>query len=65
MKNKNLSIGYFKGEKMIEDKVLILFPYEININNGGPSGFLAHNLLDKPRDCFVLSQDIIKLILKK
>ena len=45
---------------MISDKVLILFPYEININNGGPSGFLAHNLLDKPRDCFVLSQDIIK-----
>lgn len=45
---------------MILDKVLILFPYEININNGGPSGFLAHNLLDKPRDCFVLSQDIIK-----
>ena len=34
---------------MISDKVLILFPYEININNGGPSGFLAHNLLDKPR----------------
>ena len=60
MKNRNLSIDCFKGEKMISDKVLILFPYEININNGGPSGFLAHNLLDKPRDCFVLSQDIIK-----
>ena len=50
---------------MISDKVLILFPYEININNGGPSGFLAHNLLDKPRDCFVLSQDIIKTHLEK
>ena len=60
MKNRNLSIGCFKGEKMISDKVLILFPYEININNGGPSGFLAHNLFDKPRDCFILSQDIIK-----
>ena len=45
---------------MVSNRILILFPYEININNGGPSGFLAHNLLDKPRDCFVLSQDIVK-----
>ena len=54
MKNRSLGIGCFKGEKMISDKVLILFPYEININNGGPSGFLAHNLLDKPRDFRIL-----------
>ena len=45
---------------MVSNRILILFPYEININNGGPSGFLAHNLLDKPRDCFILSQDIVK-----
>ncbi len=50
---------------MIEDKILIVFPHEININNGGPSGFIAHNLLDKPREYFVLSQDILKTEISK
>lgn len=44
---------------MIADKILIFYPYEININLGGPSGFIAHNLLNKPRECFVLPQDLI------
>lgn len=42
---------------MIRDKILIFFPYECNINMGGPAGFIAHNLVDKPRDFFVLLQD--------
>jgi glycosyltransferase involved in cell wall biosynthesis len=43
---------------MITDKILIFFPDEININKGGPSGFLAHNLLDKPREIFVFVRDL-------
>lgn len=45
------------GEKMITDKILIFFNGEVNINFGGPSGFLAHNLMDKPRDFFQFSSD--------
>ncbi|UXZ04973.1 glycosyltransferase [Moraxella nasicaprae] len=44
---------------MIDNKMLIFFPRPLNINAGGPSGFLAHNLSDKPRDCFVLSNDLM------
>lgn len=43
---------------MITDKVLIFAPHPYNINNGGPSGFIAHNLVDKPRDYFVLSEEL-------
>lgn len=43
---------------MISDKILIFFPRKANINAGGPAGFLAHNLQDKPRDCFVLAEDL-------
>lgn len=42
---------------MITDKVLVFFTGEININAGGPAGFLAQNLMDKPRDFFVFSGD--------
>lgn len=45
---------------MITDRVLIFAPYHYNINGGGPSGFIAHNLLDKPRDLFSLPIDIVK-----
>lgn len=44
---------------MITDKILIFFPNKIDINTGGPSGFLAHNLLDKPREFFVLLTDLV------
>ncbi|MFV0222425.1 hypothetical protein OBK16_08260 [Empedobacter falsenii] len=44
---------------MRTDKILIFYPYDININLGGPSGFIAHNLLNKSREDFVLSQDLI------
>jgi glycosyltransferase involved in cell wall biosynthesis len=43
---------------LIKDKILIFFNREININSGGPSGFLAHNYADKPRNTFVLSSDL-------
>jgi glycosyltransferase involved in cell wall biosynthesis len=43
---------------LIRDKILIFFNREININSGGPSGFLAHNYIDKPREAFVLSSDL-------
>lgn len=45
---------------MITDKILIFAPYEYNINGGGPSGFIAHNLVDKPRDFFLLSHDFFE-----
>ena len=45
---------------MITDRVLIFAPNHYNINGGGPSGFIAHNLLDKPRDLFSLPFDIVK-----
>jgi len=45
---------------MITDRVLIFAPYPYNINGGGPSGFIAHNLLDKPRNLFSLPIDIVK-----
>lgn len=45
---------------MITDRLLIFAPYQYNINAGGPSGFIAHNLLDKPRDFFNLPLDIVK-----
>lgn len=45
---------------MITDKILIFSPFAVDINAGGPQGFLAHNLLDKPRERFIFLQDIIK-----
>lgn len=45
---------------MINDKILIFAPYKYGINNGGPSGFIAHNLADKPRDLFILSNDFFE-----
>lgn len=45
---------------MITDKILIIAPYPYQINSGGPSGFIAHNLVDKPRDCFELSHDLFQ-----
>jgi len=47
---------------MITDKVLIIAPYTYQINSGGPSGFIAHNLLDKPHDCFELSHELFEKI---
>ncbi|CEN43420.1 hypothetical protein CCAND95_240012 [Capnocytophaga canis] len=44
---------------MITDKILNFTPYACGINDGGPSGVVAHNLLDKPRDFFNLSSDFI------
>lgn len=44
---------------MIKDKILIFFPYAVNVNAGGPSGFIAHNLLDKPRHDFLLAYDLL------
>ncbi|STZ08827.1 glycosyltransferase, GG-Bacteroidales peptide system [Moraxella caprae] len=46
---------------MINNKILIFFPRALDINAGGPAGFLAHNLIDKPRDCFSLSNDLCSL----
>lgn len=46
---------------MKADKILIFTPYLINKNMGGPSGFLAHNLLDKPRDLFCFINDLFPL----
>lgn len=46
---------------MNTDKILVFFPYEININSGGPSGFIAHNLIDKSREFFILPQDTSSL----
>lgn len=43
---------------MIDDKILIFFPRMANINAGGPAGFLAHNLQDKPREVFILAEDL-------
>lgn len=43
---------------MINDKILIFAPYKYDINGGGPSGFIAHNLVNKPNDFFVLSHSI-------
>lgn len=40
---------------MITDKILIFAPYQYDINAGGPCGFIAHNLVNKPDDFFVLS----------
>lgn len=46
---------------MIRDKILVFVPYEnISINNGGPPGFIAHNYLNKSRDFFDLSSDLIE-----
>ncbi|MFZ7173644.1 glycosyltransferase [[Pasteurella] aerogenes] len=42
----------------MKNKILIFFPREVNINAGGPAGFLAHNLEDKPRDFFDFSRDL-------
>ncbi|PNP98971.1 glycosyltransferase [Moraxella sp. RCAD0137] len=44
----------------MKDKVLVFFPRSVNINAGGPAGFLAHNLADKPKDDFVLSSDFLQ-----
>ena len=44
---------------MIKDKVFIFAPYSYSINNGGYSGFIAHNLIDKPRDNFLISGDVL------
>jgi len=44
---------------MIDNKILIFSLFNFNINSGGPSGFLAQNLIDKPRDFFVFPQDLI------
>ncbi|WP_314242395.1 glycosyltransferase [Empedobacter tilapiae] len=38
---------------MITDKILIFFPNKPNINAGGPSGFIAQNLLDKDKSFYV------------
>jgi hypothetical protein len=46
---------------MKTDRVLIFAPYELNKNLGGPSGYLAHNLLNKPRDYFCLINDVFPL----
>lgn len=45
---------------MLSNKVLIFAPYPYHINSGGPSGFIAHNLVDKPKDYFDLSEDIFQ-----
>lgn len=45
------------GKAVIENKIFVFGPYQVGINLGGPAGFIAHNLLDKPRDFFVLPQD--------
>ncbi|TWV83505.1 glycosyltransferase [Moraxella sp. VT-16-12] len=45
----------------MKNKILIFFPRQTNINAGGPSGFLAHNLVDKPREYFNLSTDLFEL----
>lgn len=45
---------------MISNKVLFFTPYKLNPQAGGPPGFLAQNLLDKPRDYFVLLEDIAR-----
>lgn len=44
---------------MIDNKILIFSLFTFNINSGGPPGFLAQNLEDKPRDFFVFPQDLI------
>lgn len=40
------------------NKILIFFPHDININAGGPVGFLAHTLQDKPKDFFEISCEL-------
>lgn len=40
---------------MITDNILIFAPFKYDINGGGPSGFIAHNLVNKPNDFFTLS----------
>lgn len=44
---------------MINDKVMIFAPYNYNINAGGPEGFISHNLVNKEKNNYVLSQDFI------
>lgn len=50
---------------MIKDKILIFAPYKYDINAGGPSGFIAHNLVNKPNDFFVLSHNISDSFLER
>ena len=38
---------------MITNKILIFFTHPININLGGPSGFLAQNLIDKNKSFYI------------
>lgn len=46
---------------MKTNRILIFAPYQLNKNMGGPSGFLAHNLLSKPRDIFCFIEDLFPL----
>ena len=43
---------------MINDRVLIVAPYRYQINKGGPSGFIAHNLAGKYSPYYVLDKDL-------
>ncbi|MCJ0742445.1 glycosyltransferase [Pedobacter montanisoli] len=45
---------------MIKDKILIYAPISYDQNAGGPTGFISQNLLDKPRELFTLSNDLVK-----
>jgi glycosyltransferase involved in cell wall biosynthesis len=38
---------------MITDKILIFYTQSINLNLGGPSGFIAQNLIDKEKSFYV------------
>jgi glycosyltransferase involved in cell wall biosynthesis len=48
---------------MKSDKVLIFSVYDCNLTDGGPSGFLAHNLIGERSSNYVISTDISKSLL--
>lgn len=43
---------------MITDKILIFFINPININMGGPSGFIAQNLIGKDNAFYIFPEDL-------